>query len=772
MDRPHNYRGNAMSNKKKVKDIVLRDYQEECIKAIDEAGAGHYLVAMATGLGKTAIFTHLENPGRTLIISHRDELVRQPEKYYKGRKTFGVEKADEHAGDEDVISASVQSLQQDKRLQSFAKDAFDTIIVDEAHHAAADSYRKIINHFSGARRVIGFTATPKRGDNVGLDSVFDKIIFTRDIRWGIENGYLSRIRCKQVRSNYSLSGITMTAGDYSASAVEKMMSQEGVDIIPVAAKTYLEDCYEKGRHTLIYCVTRDACTVVLNTIQKMLPAKEKNTVKVITGVTPDEERAKTLADFQKGKVKCIINCMVLTEGTDLPICDTIINLRPTCNMSLYQQIVGRGTRTCDGKDYCLVLDIVPKDSSIHRTLCTAPTLFGIDPFLLDKDTVQKLNEKEDLMDLCNGLSEAFATLSQKIELQRNTVDLFVEETEELIQNAAESGIKKVADDYFKLEKKKQAENADIDFGNLDVKIQADEERYYSIKPNWDEEIFMSKPDILNMVRVEFDLERGRILCGTVKLETALSMIHSYCETMPWYFGYSWNKDMQDEWLNTDSTDAQKGTVRKLYSKMNVNLESMPKVSKLEASRLIDLAKRLKEAKKYSEALALYNSPKQTQKVKKAKEVVDQAMDKRKSIEVNGKEFDNFRKMLESLEEKKKSEEEREAARLKEIAEHGGYVEAVITTESPENMPATENQIEYIRGLYSAAIRSGRKITGGVPKSLTRRQAGAIISLFRKINYSREYKGMDFGDIWESSKRAEAIKVGPIAFHYTLAKKSE
>lgn len=150
-----------MSSKKRVKDIVLRDYQEECIKAIDEAGAGHYLVAMATGLGKTAIFTHLENPGRTLILSHRDELVRQPEKYYKGRKSFGVEKADEHAADEDVISASVQSLQQDKRLQFFAKDAFDTIIVDEAHHAAADSYRKIINHFSGARRVIGFTATPK-----------------------------------------------------------------------------------------------------------------------------------------------------------------------------------------------------------------------------------------------------------------------------------------------------------------------------------------------------------------------------------------------------------------------------------------------------------------------------------------------------------------------------------------------------------------------------------------------------------------------------------
>lgn len=170
------------TKKKRGGAIALRDYQNECIKAIEDAGPGRHLVAMATGLGKTAVFTHLENPGRTLILSHRDELVRQPEKYYLGRKTYGVEKADEHANGEDVVSASVQSLQRDNRLNSYPADAFDTIIIDEAHHAAAESYQKIVKHFSGARRVIGFTATPKRGDNVRLDSVFDEIVFSRDIR--------------------------------------------------------------------------------------------------------------------------------------------------------------------------------------------------------------------------------------------------------------------------------------------------------------------------------------------------------------------------------------------------------------------------------------------------------------------------------------------------------------------------------------------------------------------------------------------------------------
>lgn len=110
---------------------------------------------------------------------------------------------------------------------------------------------------------------------------------------------------------------------------------------------------------------------------------------------------------------------------------------------------------------------------------------------------------------------AFASITQKIELQRNTVNLFIEDTEGFIQNLAQDGIKKIAEEYLKIEQAKRMESDDIDFGNLDVRIQADEERYYCIKPNWNEEIFMSKPDVLDMVRIEFDLEYGKILCGTM-----------------------------------------------------------------------------------------------------------------------------------------------------------------------------------------------------------------------------------------------------------------
>lgn len=144
-----------------MQNLQYRPYQEECLDAIESAGAGKHLIALATGLGKTVIFTGIPNRGRTLILSHRDELVRQPEKYYKGRGiSFGIEKADEHANGEDIVSASIQSLSQDTRLNSYAADTFDTVIVDEAHHAAAPTYRKVLDHFSGATRILGFTATP------------------------------------------------------------------------------------------------------------------------------------------------------------------------------------------------------------------------------------------------------------------------------------------------------------------------------------------------------------------------------------------------------------------------------------------------------------------------------------------------------------------------------------------------------------------------------------------------------------------------------------
>lgn len=160
--------------------MQLRAYQQECIDTLESKPPGRYLVQMATGLGKTVTFANLPRHGDMLLLSHREELVRQPLKYFDC--STGVEMAADHSRPTDeVVSASVQSLVH--RLEQFDPYRFHTIIVDEAHHAAARTYRKVLDYFQ-PEKVIGFTATPNRSDKARLSDVFDEIVFQRDLRWG------------------------------------------------------------------------------------------------------------------------------------------------------------------------------------------------------------------------------------------------------------------------------------------------------------------------------------------------------------------------------------------------------------------------------------------------------------------------------------------------------------------------------------------------------------------------------------------------------------
>ena len=137
--------------------LKLRDYQAECIDIIDNLDGGAHLVQMATGLGKTVTFANIHRHGRMLILSHRDELVAQPVKYFDC--PVGIEKAERHSDGEPVVSGSVQTLSRGTRLErNFKPGDFDLIVTDEAHHASAPTYRKIIDYLQ-PRLHIGFTAT-------------------------------------------------------------------------------------------------------------------------------------------------------------------------------------------------------------------------------------------------------------------------------------------------------------------------------------------------------------------------------------------------------------------------------------------------------------------------------------------------------------------------------------------------------------------------------------------------------------------------------------
>lgn len=335
--------------------IELRPYQQDCVNAINNMQRGTGLVSMATGLGKTVVFSHIKRKGRVLIISHREELVRQPIKYYDC--PCGIEQGNEHSNGEEVISASVQSLI--RRLDKFPADYFDLIITDEAHHAAAPSYKKIYNHFT-PRLHVGFTATPNRGDKVRLDDVFEKIIFERDLKWGIKQGYLTDIDCIRVKVSYDLRSVKRAMGDFAVGDLDKAVNTERSN--QEIAEIYKR--YAKGQ-TLIFATSVEHANNIASCIDGAVVVSQK---------TPN--RKQIIEDFTARKIPCIVNCMIFTEGTDMPLIETIIIARPTQNPSLYTQMVGRGLRQYAGKTHLTLIDCVGITGKLD--ICTAPTLMGLD----------------------------------------------------------------------------------------------------------------------------------------------------------------------------------------------------------------------------------------------------------------------------------------------------------------------------------------------------------------------------------------------------------
>lgn len=352
----------------------LRPYQKECIERLPEEGA--VLVRMATGLGKTVMFSQIPRRGRMLILSHRKELVHQPQKYFDC--SFGIEQGPDHSQGEEVVSASVQSLV--RRLDQFAPDDFDVIVTDEAHHAAALSYRKIFNYFN-PRLHVGVTATPNRGDHKRLDDIYERIVFVdRDLKWGIENHYLSNINCYRSKMTCDLRNLRTSMGDFQINDLEAAMT--GDKIIQEIADVYKN--MAKGK-TLIFAVSVKHAEAIAKAIPGAIS---------VTGNT--EDRQEMIDAFQTDpEYNCMVNCMIFTEGTDIPNIETIIVARPTQSESLYTQMVGRGSRLYSGKEALTLIDMIGVSGELD--LCSAPSLLGIS--LEDIPENERILMEGDLLDL-------------------------------------------------------------------------------------------------------------------------------------------------------------------------------------------------------------------------------------------------------------------------------------------------------------------------------------------------------------------------------------
>lgn len=336
--------------------MELRPYQKEARAAVFEQweqGFKKTLVVLPTGCGKTIVFAKITEDcvrkgQRVLILAHRGELLDQAaDKLYKstGLKS-SVEKAENSCLDSwyRVVVGSVQTLMREKRLAQFSENYFDTIIIDEAHHCISDSYQKILNHFDNAN-VLGVTATPDRGDMKNLGSVFESLAYEYTLPRAIKEGYLSPIKAITIPLKLDLTGVSTQAGDFKASDID------------TALDPYL---YQIADEMLNYC--KDRKTVVflplVKTSQKFRNILNSKGFKAaeVNGESPD--RAEILKDFDEGKYNVLCNSMLLTEGWDCPSVDCVIVLRPTKVRGLYCQMVGRGTRLCEGKTELLLLDFL------------------------------------------------------------------------------------------------------------------------------------------------------------------------------------------------------------------------------------------------------------------------------------------------------------------------------------------------------------------------------------------------------------------------------
>ena len=336
--------------------MELRPYQAEAKESIFtewDKGMQRTLLVLPTGCGKTIVFAKVAEECvcrgyRVLIMAHRGELLEQAAD--KIDKATGLKCATEKAEETclgqwfRIVVGSVQTLMRQQRLDRFKKDYFDVIIIDEAHHCLSDSYQRVLAYFDQAK-VLGVTATPDRGDMRNLGSYFQSLAYEYTLPKAIKEGFLVPIKALTVPLRMDLSGVGVQAGDFKVSDIGTALDPYLYQI----ADEMLEYCKERKTVVFLPLVkTSQKFRDILN--EKGFHAAEVN--------GNSQDRSEVLKDFDEGKYNVLCNSMLLTEGWDCPSVDCIIVLRPTKVRSLYSQMVGRGTRLCEGKDHLLLLDFL------------------------------------------------------------------------------------------------------------------------------------------------------------------------------------------------------------------------------------------------------------------------------------------------------------------------------------------------------------------------------------------------------------------------------
>lgn len=438
-----------------------------------KAGAGdnRLLVKKPTGTGKTVWFADLpnvledwlaqfpENERRMLVLAHREELLDQAaDKIHKQnpKMIITIEQGERRASRySDVVIASVQTLQARnyKRLrQLLFSMKFRIVVVDEAHHSAAGTYRNIlallgflpmIKQADGGievadfddvtemekalqgwdkiapkdRLLVGVTATPNRTDAIGLGCVYQTIAYSYDLKQAIDDGWLVPILPQVIETTTSLDNVRMQAGDFNQKQLAEAVNTEKRNLAALAG--WRE--YADGIPTIGFSVDVAHAHALADLFRS-----DHIRAQAISGETPKDDRRLYLRQYQDRQIDVIFNCMVLTEGTDLPLTGCILHAKPTSSATLYEQMTGRGLRLHPGKKECVVIDVV--DVAKRHSLQVAGVLYGLPPSLLAKGKNLKeiADDYDDFIDKHPGLNvEGMGRMTlEELRMHATTFDIW------------------------------------------------------------------------------------------------------------------------------------------------------------------------------------------------------------------------------------------------------------------------------------------------------------------------------------------------------------
>ncbi len=347
--------------------MLLRPYQEAAVsdacKALDKHG--NTIVVAPTGAGKTIMMSALigrrfKNGKKILVMQHRDELVNQNKSKFERINpyiTTSIVNGAVKCWDGDAVFSMVQTISRDRNLRD--RVVFDMIVIDESHHAAADTYKKVINAVKKDNpnaEIVGFTATPNRGDGKGLRSVFSNCSHQIEITTLIREGFLVAPRTYVIDCGVKdqLDKVTRKGNDFDMDEVEAIMNRKVIN--QKVVEEWLN--HAEDRKTVVFCST---VTHAEDLLEEFL--YEDINAGIVTGDTPKPERAQILHDLAHGDVQVVVNVAVLTEGFDAPPVSCVVLTRPCSQKGTMVQMIGRGLRTIDPEEFpdivktdCVVLD--------------------------------------------------------------------------------------------------------------------------------------------------------------------------------------------------------------------------------------------------------------------------------------------------------------------------------------------------------------------------------------------------------------------------------